>query len=120
MGQSMDDFFAEQQAWDERATKAQAAAAQAYNRLLLRAEQSKSGQAHTVARFLASTYNGHQYPFDLFELRGVDVAISDDMLVCLDALRWGRADLYTLVPDGDSRMQRLCKDWGLNGTKDET
>lgn len=50
----MDDFFAEQQAWADRATKAQATAAQAYNRMLL------------------------------------------------------PADLYTLVPDGDIRLERLC------------
>ena len=30
---------------------------------------------------------------DLYELRAVDIAISNDMLCCLDALRWGRADL---------------------------
>lgn len=109
----MDDFLAQQREWDERASKAQAAGAQAYSRLLLLAEQSNSAQAQTAAVFVASTYNGQQHRFDLFDLRAVDVAISDDMLVCLDALRWGRADLYTLVPDGDARIQRMCADWGL-------
>ena len=31
------------------------------------------------------------------------VAISDDMLLCIDALRWGQSDLHSLVPDGDRR-----------------
>jgi len=113
---AMDDFSAKQREWDERARNAQAAAAQAYGRLLRRAETSDSGQAGTIARFLASTYNGHAYTFDLFDLRAVDVEISDDMLTCLDALRWGRADLYKLVPDGDRRIERLCSDWGLSGS----
>lgn len=50
----------------------------------------------------------------MFELRAVDVALSDDMLQCLDALRWGRADLHTLVPDGDRRMQGVIARWGLH------
>lgn len=110
----MNDFFAQQREWDERASQVQAAAAQAYNRLLLLAENREGGQARTVAQFVASTYNSHDHRFDLVDLRAVDVGISDDMLVCLDALRWGRADLYTLVPDGDRRIQRICADWRLN------
>ena len=66
-----------------------------------------------MVRFLAATYNGQAFPLDLFELRAVDVAISDDMLQCLDALRWGRADLYTLVPDGDARVRAVIQRWGL-------
>ena len=77
------------------------------------AEERNSGQITRVVRFLAATYNGQAFPLDLFELRAVDVAISDDMLRCLDALRWGRADLHTLVPDRDRRMQAVIARWGL-------
>lgn len=99
--------------WEARARSAQTQAAQAFARLLALAESRDSGQIHRVVRFLASTYNGEDFPFDPFELRAVDVAISDDMLVCLDALRWGKADLHKLVPDGDSRVQAAIKAWGL-------
>jgi hypothetical protein len=99
--------------WSRRAAKAQAAAVQAYARLLSLAETRDSGQIARVARFIASTFNGEAFPFDLFELRGVDVEISDDMLVCLDALRWAKADLYKLVPDGERRILQVIKDWGL-------
>jgi hypothetical protein len=34
------------------------------------------------------------------------------MLCCLDALRRGRADLYTLVPDGDARVRAVIDRWG--------
>lgn len=53
------------------------------------------------------------FPFDLFELRAVDIAISNDMLCCLDALRWGRADLHTVIADGDARVRAVIERWGL-------
>lgn len=103
-------------ALDEFQTRSRAATtsgAQAFARLLRLAEERESGQIVRTARFLAAVYNGQSFPFDVFELRAVDVAISDDMLLCLDALRWGRADLHTLVPDGDRRMQAVIARWGL-------
>jgi len=88
-------------------------AAQALSRLLQLVETRDSGQIPRIARFIAAIYNGQAFPFDLFELRAVDVAISDDMLCCLDALRWGRADLHTLIPDGDARVRAVIERWGL-------
>lgn len=99
--------------WAQRALKAQAAAAQAYERLLTLAEQSETGQGHKVARFIAATFDGDTFPLDLFELRMVDVSISDDMLLCLDALRWGKADLYKLVPNGYERVLQMCQAQGI-------
>jgi hypothetical protein len=105
--------------WASRSSAAQAAAAQAFERLLALTERHDSGQVRRVARFLASTYNGEAFPFDLFELRAVDVEISDDMLICLDALRWGKADLYKLVPDGDQRVRAAIEAWGLPWPNEE-
>ncbi|WP_088284158.1 hypothetical protein [Ideonella sp. A 288] len=87
--------------------------AAAFARLLQLAETRDSGQIPRIARFLAATYNGQAFQLDLFELRAVDIAISDDMLCCLDALRWGRADLHTLIPDGDARLRAVIDRWGL-------
>jgi hypothetical protein len=75
----------------------------AFQRLLQLAETRDSGQVRRVALFIAATYNEEAFPFDLVELRAVDEAIGDDMLLCLDALRWGHSDLHSLVPDGDQR-----------------
>ena len=100
-------------AYDSRSRQATQTGVQAYTRLLKLAEEGDSGQIGRIARFLAATYNGHAFPLDLFELRAVDIAISDDMLACVDALRWGRADLHTLVPDGDARLQVVIDRWGL-------
>lgn len=107
------DYRRQQEEWDSRARAAQAAAAHALDRLLTRAERQSSGQVKAVASFLAATYNGGLFSFDLFDLRAVDVEISDDMLLCLDALRWGKADLYTLLPDGARRIEAVCSDWAV-------
>jgi len=90
----------------------------AFRRLLRLAESSDTGQARRVASFLATCYNATAFPWDPFDLRAVDIAISDDMLNCLDALRWGQADLHTRVPDGDGRLQRLMKVWGMRWPED--
>lgn len=102
---------ADQQAWARRAAEAQSKAAQAYARLIDHATRSDTGQARRIAQFIAATYNGHAYAFDLFDLRALDVDISDDMLVCMDALRWGKLDLHNLVPNGDAKVRSIIKDW---------
>jgi hypothetical protein len=96
-----------------RITEATAKGGQAYARLLDLAETRSSGQIRRIVQFIASTYNGQDFPFDLFDLRGLDEAIGDDMLACLDALRWGHADLYRLVPHGDERVKAVIQQWGL-------
>lgn len=100
--------------WERRAQKAQAQAAQALLRLAELAERSDSGQARRVAKFLAGTFNGAAYPFDLFELRALDVALADDTVACIDALRWGKADLHKLIPDGERRIAAVIASWGLD------
>ena len=113
-----DAIDAEIAACDALSLQATRAGAQAFARLLKLAEERDSGQIPRIARFLAATYNGHAFSFDLFELRAVDVAISSDMLCCLDALRWGRADLHTLIPDGDARVRAVIDRWGLRWPND--
>lgn len=97
--------------FEARGVVAQAKAAQAYARLLVLAEIRDSGQIERISRFLASTYNGAAFPWDPFDLRTLDVAISDDILACLDAIRWGKADLYRLVPGGEPRVRAIIDLW---------
>lgn len=101
-----------------RKQAATAQGGQAFARLLELAESRDSGQARRIAQFIASTYDGTAYPFDLFELRAVDEAIGDDMLACLDALRWGQCDLHRLVPDGEPRVCAVIESWGLRPRTD--
>lgn len=102
----------EMESWDRRAREAQAKAAQAFARLLTLAERSDSGQASVIAQVIAATYSS-VFRLDLFDLRRLDVNLADDVLVCIDALRWGKSDLCNLVPNGDERIQRLISDWGI-------
>lgn len=101
--------------FDALSQRATTKGGQAFARLLKLAETSDTGQARRVAQFVAATYNGRRFPFDLFELRAVDHELGDDMLDCLDALRWARADLYRLVPDGEARVTSVIQAWGLCG-----
>jgi len=110
---TLDEDARQHKEWDERAFATQRLAAQAFARLLTIAERGESGQERRVARFVASCFNGYHYPYDLFDLRTFDVDISDDMLICLDALRWAKADLHTLVPEGAARIQALCVSHGF-------
>ena len=99
--------------WDRRARDAQSKAAQALLRLLVIAERHDSGQARRVASILAGTFNGAAHPLDLFDLRTLDVSLDDDAMACIDALRWGKADLYKLIPNGHDRILAALKLWGL-------
>ena len=102
------DAREQQLQWRQRAEDAPALV-----RLLELAQTRDSGQAGRVARFLAGICNGQAFPFDLFELRALDVDIGDDMLLCLDALRWATSDLDKLVPNGDERFKAVIALWGL-------
>jgi hypothetical protein len=108
-----DAIDSDTEAFAARSRRATAQGAIAFVRLLEMAEQRDSGQIAHIARFIAAAYNGHAFGFDLFDLRAVDVSIGDDMLSCIDALRWGKADLHSLVPEGDRRVRRLIDRWGL-------
>ncbi len=74
--------------------------------MLRKAEATvKGGHAYQRLLQLAKTRDS--------EMRAVDEAISDDMLLCIDALRWGQSDLYRLVPEGDRRVRAAIEKWGL-------
>lgn len=110
------DFRRQQKAWRERARLATAAGTTAFSRLLEVCESPETdgtGQARTVARILAGLYNGETFPIDPYDLRSLDVPISDDVLDCLDALRWGKQDLHTLVPRGDERTRTVLERYGI-------
>ncbi len=118
MTQQADTLSDALDSFESRSRDATAIGAQAFARLLAPAEQRNSGQIARVVQFIAATYNGQAFAFDLFDLRALDIDISDDMLRCLDALRWARADLYTLVPDGDARVRAVIDHWSLQWPDD--
>jgi hypothetical protein len=105
--------------WAQRASQAQGRAAQSFARLLKIAEESDSGQARRVARFIAATWNGESFPLDLFELPPVRSTLPS-LMTCLCASmpsggrrqtcgRWCRA--VSNVSSGSSRLgdSRRCR-----------
>ena len=97
--------------WGARAKRSLTAGGLAYERLLRVAERSLPGGGHDVAIFIAATA-GHR-PFDFWYLPRVDVETSDDMLACMDTIRWGTVHLPDLVVDGWARADVICERWGL-------
>lgn len=75
--------------------------------------QAASAQVRPDAPTAAAARVSVAFQLDPFEIRTVDIAICDDMLYCLGALRSGRADLYTLITDGDARVRAVIDRWGL-------
>ena len=96
--------------WDARARRSTAEGGHAFERLLRIAERTDNGQARAVAMFVAAAVGYCR--FDMYCLQPVDVEISDDMLACLDAVRWGKAPLPNLVADGWERAEAVSRSWG--------
>ena len=103
----------EESVWNARARQSLAESGQAFERLLSLAEkQVDTGQVSVIASFIASVVGFRL--FDLYALRSLDVEIADDVLTCIDAIRWSKAHLADLVPDGWSRAHAICADWGFS------
>lgn len=66
---------------------------------------SNGGGSGVVQGGLPTTQNGT--PSYLFALRMLGVALSDDAMACIDALRRGFADLQKLLPEEEHRTLRL-------------
>lgn len=89
------------------------AASAAYERLLDLAETRNSGQIEKIASFLAATWNSRRFHFDLRDLCAVDEEIRQDMLAVLSALYGMAPHSYDLVENGEARVGRVIKDWGI-------
>lgn len=93
--------------WDSRAVHARGLATLSLERLLDLAQLDSSSAGRRVARFLAALFDARAWPLDLGDLSAVDIGVSDDMLVCLDARRWNKGSLFELVANGDDRLQAV-------------
>lgn len=86
----------------------------ALHRLFELAEQSDSGQACRVARFLAGLYNGPRFKFDLTSLRGLDRSLKADCLAVLamDAFIFER-EVHRYFDNGGARFEAMIEDHQL-------
>lgn len=72
-----------------------------------------TGQARRLVAFLAGCYSGEDYPFDLSDLRCLDLELSD---ACLDVLsfdRLGALEIHQLIPGGDAALRQLIDSYGI-------
>ena len=72
-----------------------------------------TGQGRRLTAFLAGCYNGDRFPFDLTDLRGLDLRLSD---ACLDFLRYDRLgikEVHKLLPGGDKELHQWIRDYDL-------
>lgn len=82
----------------------------ALDRLLRLAEEGLSPQSRDVAALIAAVRDNQ--PLPLATLRGLEMAIGDDMLAVLDAFRYGKLDLPEHVAGGPARVARVLRKWG--------
>lgn len=86
-------------------------ACEAFERLLHLAETRDSGQIAQIASFIAATWGTRR--FDLFDLRGLDLVIGNDMLAVMDGIRYGRVAVADMAKDAGGRVQAVLKLWDL-------
>lgn len=77
-----------------------------------------TGQARRLVRFLAGLYNGPDYPFDLTELRGLDIALANACLDYLNYDRLGITEVHRHLPGGDTQLHGWMRRCGLLGDED--
>ncbi len=81
---------------------------------LLSVAEGTTGQACVIARFLAGLYDGATFPFDLTQLRGVDVDLLEHCLAVLRLDNWGSVEIHQYFANGSARLQALIANWNLD------
>lgn len=72
-----------------------------------------SGQARRLVRFLAGLYNGHDYPFDLTDLRALDTQLANACLDYLNYDRLGRREVHHHLKGGEDQLHQWRYDCGI-------
>ena len=72
-----------------------------------------AGQTRRLVRFLAGVYNGHEFPFDLTDLRVLDTELANACIDYLNYDRMSKAEVHTHLPDGGRQMQWFIAQHGI-------
>jgi hypothetical protein len=76
-------------------------------------ENPGTGQTGRLTRFLAGVYNGHEFPFDLTDLRVLDTDLANACIDYLNYDRLAKAEVHTHLPDGGRQMQWFIAQHGI-------
>jgi hypothetical protein len=93
-----------------RREEAIAAGLPALKRVLAVARRD-TGQSQVCGRFLLSLYNGPAFPFDLTDLRRLDVELHDDCLAVLRLDASPEKEVHKYFVDGDRIWDELKVAW---------
>ena len=72
-----------------------------------------TGQARRLVKFLAGVYNGEDYPFDLAELRALDIELANACLDYLNYDRLGKREVHKHLQNGDRDLHRWLERYDL-------
>lgn len=86
------------------------AGTQALNRLVSIALRD-SGQSRVLGRFLLGVYNGEDFPFELSDLRRLDLPLFEDCLKVLMMDYSPDLEVHERIQGGSQIWQRLIEQW---------
>lgn len=86
------------------------AGTQALHRLVPIALRS-SGQSRVLGRFLLGLYNGEDFPFDLTDLRCLDLSLFEDCLKVLMMDYSPEVEVHERIQNGSAIWQQLIERW---------
>lgn len=114
MNKSISDQIREAKAYQQQRQALITTGLQALNRLITVAVRP-SGQGRVIGRFLLGLYDGPEYPFDLTELRGLDLAKFEDCLRVLMMDYSPEVEVHERVPNGSAIWAELVAMWAPKG-----
>ena len=110
MTNSMQTAMAEAKAYQRQRPALEQAGTYALNRLVPIAVR-QTGQGRAVGRFLLGLYNGEEFPFDLCDLRGLDLPVFQDCIQVLLMDYSPTLEVHERVPNGSQIWQHLIELW---------
>lgn len=110
MATSIHDAMTQALAYQQRRGAIDTAGVQALHRLTPIALRD-TGQSRVVGRFLLGLYNGEDFPFDLTDLRGLDLALFEDCMCVLLMDYWPEKEVHERVQNGGAIWQQLIERW---------
>lgn len=110
MNQSLSTALAKAMTYEKQRPALVVAGVQALNRLIPVA-MDFTDQGRAVGRFLLGLYNGEDFPFDLTDLRGLDLALFEDCVTVLVMDYSPEVEVHERIEYGDAVWQRLMEMW---------
>lgn len=110
MRNTLSDAMAQALEYQQQRPALVTAGEQALNRLVSVALRP-SGQGRVLGRFLLGLYNGEDFPFDLTDLRCLDLVLFEDCLKVLMLDYSPELEVHERIQNGNAIWQQLMEMW---------